>query len=73
MGWIKLHPVNGPETYFSTDHIAYVAAPPENEAARGVGAGIAMIDNTRDVIPVLETPEDIMGFLCWGENRKCGL
>lgn len=70
MAWIKLRPVNGPEAYFNTDHIAYVAAPPEDAAARGVGAGIAMIDNTRDVIPVLESPEYIRGFLLWEEKQK---
>ena len=73
MAWIKLNPVNGPEAYFNTDNIAYIAAPPEEEAARGVGAGVAMIDNTRDVIPVLESSKDIIGFICWEENRKCGL
>ena len=72
MGWIKLHTVNGPEVHFNVDHIAYVAAPPEDEAARGVGADIAMIDNTDEVIKVTESPEDIMGFLYWEEKQKCG-
>lgn len=63
MGWIKLHPVDGPEAYFNTDHIAYVAAPPENEAARGVGAGIAMTDNTRDVIPVMESLTEVRAMI----------
>ena len=63
MAWIKLNPVDGPEAYFNTDHIAYVAAPPEHEATRGVGAGVAMIDNTRDVIPVYEDLESIMKMI----------
>lgn len=68
MGWIKLHPVDGPEAYFNTNHIAYVAAPPEDEAARGVRAGIAMTDNTRSVIPVLETPEEVRTMLRMQED-----
>ena len=54
MGWIRLTPVNGPGAVFNTQHIAYIAAPPDDEAERGVGAGIALTDNTRDVIPVKE-------------------
>lgn len=73
MSWIDLTPVDGPRACFNTDNIAYIAAPPEEEAARGVGAGVAMIDNTRDVIPVLESLESITGFLRWEENQKCGL
>jgi len=54
MAWIILTPKDGPEAIFNTRNIAYIAAPPEAEAERGVGAGIALIDNTRDVIPVEE-------------------
>ena len=63
MGWIKLSPVDGPEAYFNADNIAYVAEAPENEAARGVGAGVAMSDNTRDVIPVYEELETIRAMI----------
>lgn len=54
MGWIRLTPVGGLSAVFNTQHIAYIAAPPEEEAERGVGAGIALADNTRDAIPVKE-------------------
>lgn len=63
MAWIKLNTVEDSEAYFNTDHIAYVAAPPEHEATRGVGACIAMIRDTRDVIPVYEEPESIMKMI----------
>lgn len=71
MGWIKLSPVDGPVVYFNTDHIAYVAAPPEDEAARGVGAGVAMSDNTRDVIPVYEDLETIRAIIRIQEEVSC--
>lgn len=63
MGWITLTPADGPKAIFNTDNIAYVAEAPEAEAARGVGAGIALIDNTKDVIPVLESPESILSLI----------
>lgn len=63
MSWITLTPADGPKAIFNTDNIAYVAYPPEDEAARGVGAGIALIDNTKDVIPVLESPESILRLI----------
>lgn len=63
MGWIKLHPVDGPVAYFNRDNIAYVAEAPEAEQERGAGAGVAMIDNTRDVIPVRETPEEVLAMI----------
>ena len=61
--WILLTPVDGPAAYFNSDLIAYIAEAPEEEAARGVGAGIAFIDNTRDVVPVRESVPDIMTVL----------
>ena len=70
MSWITLTPVDGPKAIFNTDNIAYVAAPPENKAERGVGAGIALIDNTDNVIPVSESPEDIMEMIWQEEKRK---
>ena len=54
MAWIRLTMEDGGDVVFNTQHIAYIAAPPEEEAERGVGAGIALADNTRDVIPVME-------------------
>lgn len=63
MGWIKLTPVDGPVAYFNADNIAYVAEAPEAEQERGAGAGVSMIDNTRDVIPVRETPEEIQAMI----------
>lgn len=63
MGWIKLHPVDGPEAYFNADNIAYVAEAPEAEQERGAGAGVSMIDNTRDVIPVRETLEEVRAMI----------
>ena len=63
MGWITLTAANGPKAIFNTDNIAYIAEAPEEEAARGVGAGITLIDNTRDVIPVLESPESILNLI----------
>ena len=63
MRWIKLTPVDGPVAYFNADNIAYVAEAPEAEQERGAGAGVSMIDNTRDVIPVRETPEEIQAMI----------
>lgn len=54
MTWIRLTTKDGGDVVFNTQHIAYIAAPPEEEAERGVGAGIALADNTQDVIPVKE-------------------
>lgn len=54
MAWIELTTKSGYGVVFNTRNIAYIAAPPEEEAESGVGAGIAMIDNTQDVIPVRE-------------------
>lgn len=59
MSWITLTPVDGPKAIFNTDNIAYIAEAPEEEAERGVGAGLAMLDNTRDVIPISESLEII--------------
>ena len=70
MGWIKLHPVDGPEAYFNADNIAYVAEAPEAEQERGAGAGVSMIDNTRDVIPVRETLETIRAMIRIQETAK---
>lgn len=70
MGWIKLHPVDGPVAYFNADNIAYVAEAPEAEQERGAGAGVAMIDNTRDVIPVRETLETIRAMIRIQETVK---
>lgn len=63
MGWITLTPVDGPKAIFNTDNIAYIAEAPEEEAARGVGAGLAMLDNTSEVIPVSESLETIKAKL----------
>lgn len=71
MGWIKLSPVDGPEAYFNTDHIAYVAEAPEAEQERGAGAGVSMIDNTRDVIPVRETLEEVRAIIRIQEEVSC--
>lgn len=70
MGWIKLHPVDGPEAFFNADNIAYVAEAPEAEQERGAGAGVSMIDNTRDVIPVRETLEEVRAMIRIQETAK---
>ena len=70
MGWIKLTPVDGPVAYFNRDNIAYVAEAPEAEQERGAGTGVAMIDNTRDVIPVRETLEEVRGMIWILETAK---
>lgn len=70
MAWIVVDPVDGPSAYINTDNIAYVADPPEGEAARGVGAGIAMIDNTRDVIPVKQKASQIIMDILGAEVRQ---
>ena len=59
MGWIRLTPVGSPGAVFNTQHIAYIAAPPSYEEERGAGASIALVDNTRDVIPVMEDWQNI--------------
>ena len=71
MGWIKLHPVDGPEAYFNADNIAYVAEAPEAEQERGAGAGVSMIDNARDVIPVRETLEEVRAMIRIQEEVSC--
>ena len=63
MVWVKLTPVDGPVAYFNADNIAYVAEAPEAEQERGAGAGVSMIDNTRDVIPVYEELETIRAMI----------
>lgn len=70
MGWIKLHPVDGPVAYFNAENIAYVAEAPEAEQERGAGAGVSMIDNTRDVIPVRETLEEVRAMIRIQETAK---
>lgn len=70
MGWIKLTPVDGPVAYFNVDNIAYVAEAPEAEQERGAGAGVSMIDNTRDVIPVRETLEEVRAMIRIQETAK---
>ena len=54
MGWIRLTTEKGKDIVINTQHIAYIAAPPEEEAKCGFGAGIALADNTKELIPVKE-------------------
>lgn len=68
MAWIKLTPVDGPVAYFNADNIAYIAEAPAQE--RGAGAGVSMIDNTRDVIPVRETLEEVRAMIRIQETAK---
>lgn len=70
MGWIRLTPVGSHGAVFNTQHIAYVAAPPDDEAERGVGAGIALIGEMRDVIPVTEDWLDIAQNIGIGEIMR---
>ena len=70
MAWIVVDPVNGPSAYINTDSIAYVADPPEGAAERGIGAGIAFLDNTREVIPVKQKTSQIIMDILGAEVRQ---
>lgn len=54
MAWIRLTTKNGRDVVINTQHIAYITAPPEEEAERGIGAGIVFSDNLGEVFPVRE-------------------
>ena len=70
MAWIRLTTKNGRDVVINTQHIAYIAVPPEEEAERGIGAGIVFSDNLGEIFPVKEDWQDIAQKIGIGEIMR---
>lgn len=67
MGWIRLTTADGIDVRFNTNNIAYIAELPKMVDAC---AGVAMVNSTRDVVAVRETPAEIMARI-YQEKGEC--